>query len=1307
MRKITKITTWFFIFLFFAASSIAFYVFNSNIWKNVVKDFIEIQISGRSDLVMDIDEISGTPIVGNLKVRNIRLMTPKGFEIVNISELSLHYGLIQFLINRGEVRSLEVSGVTVHYPASLDSLTTYLHESGEGGIKTRLAFKKCTFTDIAILDSSPDAEPIIFSNIITASIALSPDSSMFLIKKADCQIQFINEKLTFFNTDLTLVSDSLFLRKSTLSNRSTDVGLSGFARLGSPIFMNVDYNIENFIFSERLSGFDSILAEDDYLNFRGNLELSGDTVNIASVFYGQIIDNIISDSFIKGCYRFGSFDFDQLTIRSQQQLIDGSFSGSLNNGANANLNIRNINLNLWNGLPVNTSINGQMQIESRGKLASPDTLFARIALKDMQIDTLTVDSLKGRFQYNDGILAIIDTIAIDYKNTKLNIDGFCDLNTNHVNARAGILCDNVNIVSEFVDIGAVEGRLEGFLEAGGQLKSPDFRGWIRGINIGDSNIYFEDIIARFGFLNIQENRFGDIYVEATNGVAPFIKESIPLASLIVQFDKDTTIIRSFRITGEDMNIEVQGKMFEYTDLLFDRISVFQDGNYLNNIDPIRISLKEDTISLAEVRFTLNEGMIVLSGEAIDNRVQSAVININDLDIDPLNAYLKGARGVKGVVDGLVSYTDTSTTPAIYSRFDVSGVNIAGKAFNSIRLELRLQNDQMVLENIFVEDREKGYLNGFGRINCHYLNDDSSSFFKPSDSLSAQLQFENFDFGMLGSFIIPRRDKDGKMSGILRISNTLGTPVLNYEINIAEPEFDRLSGEQIKITGEYRDEKLNFSDLQYLDRYGLTKGSGFLPYSISFNPVKAVFHKDSLMDLSFTMHTGAVEFLASYINSVESIEGEYDMALNITGTPNEPVRSGNVTVKNGIIRLTSLENPVTGLTGSAILGDNMMEIISMEGHMVRPVSKRRVDTFRQKLRKYTLDILFPPSKPPEEPNVVINGTIDFTTFFRPSLNITMTGDELYIRTLLAEQEGILDGTFTVTGSDTMNIEGDVDINEFIIRNEFGGSESLIEEERRTPRVYTTINLHTIIPGNLYFRNSQLDCELEGEMWIIKDGLDPYRFSGTLDIRKGKFFYYGWQFDVVQGSITFDPTEFNPILDIEAQVDLASYTGSKTTDETSAEEDYVTVRLSGDLQNPVLEFKSDKYNEGDILMFLTRTQLGTEDAFNQDRISSDAMNVFGMYFERQLEKSIGRISGLDEFELRTSGNLLSNQQPDQWSVSLGQKLAPNLYLKYERNLSLIEPTQLFGIEYRLSRNFSVTGEVEQDGSFRIKYLYKYRY
>lgn len=1302
MKKAFKITIWIFILLFFVGSGAAFYVFHSNIWKNAFIDLINNQISASFNLELTIRELHGN-LFGNLQFKHLHLITDKQNEIAEIGEINLRYGLLPFIFKKGEIKYLGIDSLQLSYPGSINTLKKYLSGKPNIGSGREFNLQKIELTNLLLLG---DKRNLVRTDFIKGSCSISSDSISLFIDYANMGFDVINEEFMFKNASITLISDSMTIHGCHIENRSTKMEIAGYVLLDSTFAMDLICNVENVNFLERLPNQHRLFIDDDYLDIEGRITAQNQLVSTDFKFSGKFKDNLITNGTLIGNFDKSDFNFSEFSFRSENQKMQSSISGNIESGLSADVLIDQIDFSQWQLMKAHTQLNGLISLDVTGNILSPDSVFADVSLNDVHFDTLAVDSVKGKLAYAFGKLETIDTIRVQFEKTDLKLEGWCNLDSNSMNIRAYFYSEDIDALSDLSRISQLKGRLEGFLEATGNLKSPDLRGWLRGYDIGVSDLYFEDAIARFGLLNIQEKQFGDIYVEAINGTTSLFEDPIPLASLIFRFEGDTSIVRSIRVVGEDMNIEVQGKIIEFSDFYFDKINAYSQGNTLQNIDPIHFSWNADTISLDEVRFSLNGGTLIVSGESINKKIQSAVMNVSGFDIDPFNAYLKGSEGVAGILNGLVSYVDTSETPTVYSRMEVNNANLFGKQFNNVRFESRLTKNQVKLENILFEDNEKGYMNGYGTINCHFPLTEGVAFIDSTDSLDLQLQFENFAFSTFSSFILPKLPKDGKLFGSLSITNIMNAPQFNYQLKVMDPVLDRISGNELLLKGEYKDQKLEFTNITFRDDKGVANGSGYLPFTFALKPRHKVFNKDSSMYMNFSIHTSALEFLSQYINSVESIEGVYDLAISISGTPNNPVRSGNVIAKNGIIRLRSLENPITGVVGSAILQNNKMEIVSFDGYMLRPASRSRVDKFKRILRAYTWDILFPSAISSNEPNVSIAGDIDFTKFFKPVFNVHINGTELYMRSLLAEQEGILNGVFTFQGGDTLNIEGEIDINEFIIRREFQPSEPLIEESS-VGRGYTNINLHTIIPGNLYFRNSQLDCELEGEMWIIKNGSDPYRFSGTLDIRKGKFFSYGWEFEIVRGSVIFDPTEFNPILDIEAKVDLASYAQSDTTDTRSNEEDNVFVRLSGDLQNPTLEFESGKYSESDIIRFLTRTQLGEEDPLNQDRLSADARNIIGMWFERQLEKSISRISGLDEFELRTRGNLLSNQQPDQWSFVLGRKITPNLYLKYERSLSLIEPNQQFGVEYRLNRNISITGDINQEGLLMINYLYKYRY
>ncbi|MDD5539667.1 MAG: translocation/assembly module TamB domain-containing protein, partial [Candidatus Marinimicrobia bacterium] len=854
------------------------------------------------------------------------------------------------------------------------------------------------------------------------------------------------------------------------------------------------------------------------------------------------------------------------------------------------------------------------------------------------------------------------------------------------------------------DIDTLVGNIDGFVEANGTLTSPDLRGWFRGKQFGLPNLKFEESMARFGLVDIRTQIYGDIFVEAINCQTTLIPEDIPLTSLIVRLEGDTIYVQTLKAVSENLDVEIKGTIAHYTDFNLGSIKLSRSGNVLQNIDPICFSIKRDSIDIDAVRFRLNEGTLTLSGQVVKGDVRTARLELANLSIDPINYYLKGSQGVGGTLEGMVAYRKDLNGPNYAYEINLYDGKLIKQTFKKINLMGQLNNERILIENLSVIDTDDGLLNGQGFLTCNLNTKDERPVLVSRDSLALTLNFKRFDLNIVNRYLLPNIAINGKMNGQVNIYHYLGEPKMNYDLAVSDPVFDKLTGKEMTLKGIYQNERFSITEATLNDQYGQTRGRGYLPCAIGFQPARFAVLKESPLSLNFSMKTTSLVFLTAYLNALEEVEGEINLALSISGTPANPIRSGNVAVKGTTINIEALENPITGVNGSAVMKDNIIDIVSLTGYMKEPQSPTGAARLRKRLKTVTWDVLFPPKIAEDQPNLAIGGTIDFTQFFLPRYNINLKGEELYIRTILAEQEGVVTGTFSMTGRDTIVYEGNIEVEDFILRNEFASKEKVLEI-RKKPKIYSIMNIQLAIPGSLELKNSQIDGELEGDMWITRSGDEPYRFSGNLDILSGKFFAYGWEFKVVRGTISFDPVEFNPTLDIEAEVDLASYGMADTTTSSSSESEIVTVHLTGYLDNPNLEFESVNYSQSDILMFLTRTQNVGSESFEQDQLSASAANVASMWFERQLERNVSRFSGLDDFELRTNGNLLSSRETDQWSVMLGRKIAPNLYVRYERTLST-EPNQQFGLEYRLNRNMSIGGDVDQDG-YSINYRYKYRY
>ena len=128
-----------------------------------------------------------------------------------------------------------------------------------------------------------------------------------------------------------------------------------------------------------------------------------------------------------------------------------------------------------------------------------------------------------------------------------------------------------------------------------------------------------------------------------------------------------------------------------------------------------------------------------------------------------------------------------------------------------------------------------------------------------------------------------------------------------------------------------------------------------------------------------------------------------------------------------------------------------------------------------------------------------------------------------------------------------------------------------------------------------------------MSIFKNGTEPYRYAGELEVVDGKFYYYSDVFDVQDGNLIFDPTQLNPKLNINASTTISG--------------EQILVNLSGFLDDPVLilEHSDNFFSQEDLLQLLTlqKTFNGTA-----DELGRQSAFIFGKFLENEIEKNISR-------------------------------------------------------------------------------------
>jgi len=1305
LKKTIKISIIVIIALVLLISLTGFLILKTDSWKTILVSSANRQLMQNFNLKIEPEGISGN-IFYQLKFDRLKITNSNQTELITLSGVNLTYNLKTLLGHNHILNKLSLDTIRLAYPASLDSLLASLPEKKDTLTPTgNFQIENIIMNKCLVADSHYPEKILATIDSLDGSLSLKADTINLQLNSIAFYLKKIDEHFGIKHTEIAMVGKSLEIKNGQISNRGTLAKLNGRISLEKPYASQLRINVIDINPGERFPALSQVFQKDDSFNLNGKVTTADKLIQIDLDFSGNWRGQDLKDGRIAGNINGKQIDLSEITFNSNLEQLQGTVAGRLDSSLIADLHFSGIDVNAWGLSSINTNLQGNVQIKTIGAIPDVDQFDVKIDLQESKIAPLAFNLIQGELVYKDGSLTILDSLYCSLGETEVTIEGSADLKGNNIDARAHFSALNAEMLASVLKVDTLVGVVDGFVEATGTLTGLDLRGWFHGKQFGLPNLKFEESMARFGIVDVRTRKYGDIFVEATDCQTSLIPEKIPLTSLIIHLDGDTTNIQTLKAVGENLDVEAKGYIIQFTDFNLRSIKISRGGNVLQNIDPLAFSLKQDTINIDDVRFRLNEGNLRLSGQVVKGELQSGRLEFANLTIDPINTYLKGSQGVGGELEGVVAYKrDLKGANYVY-KINLDDAKLINQTFKNIQLRGQLDNNRLQIENLSVKDSENGLLTGRGFLSCNLKAKNIRSFLASQDSIGLTLDFNRFNLKIINNYL-PNLNISGKMDGQVNVFHYLGNPKMNCNLVVSDPVFDKLTGKELTIKGIYQNERFSITEATLADQYGNTRGRGYLPFAISIVPAHFAVLKESPLSFNFSMNTSSPTFMTAYLDFLQEVQGDVSLALSISGTPERPVLSGNVSVKGTTIYLSLLENPITGIDGSALIKDNIFEIVSLTGYMQKSQPSRGVAGFGSRLKSVTWDVLFPPKINYDQPNVAINGTIDFTKLSSPKYNLSLKGKEIYIRTLLAEQEGLVSGMITLTGQDTVIYEGDIEVENFIFRNEFTSTKKTVVN-KQPPKVHSIMNFHLIIPGSLEIKNSQLEGELEGDFWVTRNGDEPFRFSGTLDILSGKFFAYGWKFEIVRGSINFDPVELIPTLDIEAQVNLASYGLADTTASSSKGDEVVTVYLTGYLDNPNIEFQSTSYSQSDILLFLSRAQSIGSVTNGQDQLSASAASIASMWFERQLERNISRISGLDDFELRTNSNLFSSQQLDQWSIMLGQKIAPNLYIKYERSFSLIEPNQQFGLEYRINRNMSIAGTYDQDGGYSINYRYKYRY
>lgn len=219
----------------------------------------------------------------------------------------------------------------------------------------------------------------------------------------------------------------------------------------------------------------------------------------------------------------------------------------------------------------------------------------------------------------------------------------------------------------------------------------------------------------------------------------------------------------------------------------------------------------------------------------------------------------------------------------------------------------------------------------------------------------------------------------------------------------------------------------------------------------------------------------------------------------------------------------------------------------------------------------------------------------------------------------------------------------------------------------------LEVEILLPERLRLRGGDLDLEGRGQV-LVRQAQGAARLQGDLEVVSGRFRLLGRSFEVRSGSLAWYGDE---VLAPELDLELA----------TRVEDTEVTLRLTGNLERPLLSMTSEPaLEEGEIMALLLFRRPGRElDGQQQDLLQRQATRLAADFGMEALQDRVSRHLGLDQLRLDTSG------EEGPGTLLLGKYLGPRVLVRYEQSLSQQDLYQL-NVEYVLSRHLrldTVTG------------------
>jgi autotransporter translocation and assembly factor TamB len=512
---------------------------------------------------------------------------------------------------------------------------------------------------------------------------------------------------------------------------------------------------------------------------------------------------------------------------------------------------------------------------------------------------------------------------------------------------------------------------------------------------------------------------------------------------------------------------------------------------------------------------------------------------------------------------------------------------------------------------------------------------------------------------------------------------------------------------------YTENRIELDSLELISADGLVRVSG----DISLAPALEIKDEDESridvrdsLDVRLFAKNLDLSVLQPFTANISGIEGTLDSDIRIFNTLDDMKGQGPVRIKNGELAIPDIGTTYSDIRLLVMLNDN--EIIIQQFQMNSgkgdlqtvkgslSLSKQSLDEFEATLRARNFMAMNT-----KRMRAVVNGQIDLSgsiDALQFEGDLTIPEARINYSDWISEEKVVALKTqpFFIIGSDSVKFDPRG-------ARRYQKNQTELRAPSSESKFYKNLkaNVSLKFPRNTWIRGHEVNVEVQGELDLIKKGMDLTLF-GTLNAVRGYYELQGKRFQIEQGRISFKGNpQINPDIDIKAVHEFREQVEGADKKRTMA------VVLSGTAQEPRFQFSVDdvEAEQKDILSILlfgrsfNNLPIGQRnDMAAETSLTDQATGFMTKQLIRQFTSRIGNQLNLDVLQIE------SGQELEETRLKIGKYITPDVYIVVSQDFAA-EGNQKIELEYKIPQrilllNLFLQALKEREGETAMDVIWK---